>query len=151
MPRERRPRRWPVAAALLVALVAGGLVLARAQRLPDGPEPIAWDRAPCAHCHMLIGEPGFAAQLQLDDGRVLDFDDPGCLLHRLSRETSRVHAIWFHHAHQDRWLAADAVAFRRVAQSPMGFGLAAVSADQPHDLDLSAARAWLARAESDAP
>ena len=151
MPREQRSRWWLAATALLVILVTGGVVIARAQRLPDGPEPIAWDRAACAHCHMLIGEPGFAAQLQLDDGRVLDFDDPGCLLHQLAGETAGVHAIWFHHAHEDRWLKGDAVAFRRVAHSPMGWGLAAVAADEPHDLELAAATRRVTRSESAAP
>jgi hypothetical protein len=138
---ERRSRSWRLATLVVVVLVTGGLLVARAQRLPGGPEPIAWDRAACAHCRMLIGEPGFAAQLQLHDGRVLDFDDPGCLLRHLPDERADVHAIWFHHAHEDRWLRGEAVRFRLVRHSPMGWGLAAVDTSEPHDLDVAGASA----------
>ena len=76
MPHESRRRSWWWPALIVLALVcAGGYVLARAQRLADGPEAIIWDRSACAHCRMLISEPAFAAQLQLGDGQVLDFDD----------------------------------------------------------------------------
>jgi hypothetical protein len=146
------PRRWAWPALIvLVVVCAGSYVLARAQRLADGPEPIAWDRAACAHCRMLIGEPAFAAQLQLGDGQVLDFDDPGCLLRRLADERGPVHAVWFRHAHADRWLRADQVAFRRGARTPMGWGLEAVALDEPHDLDLAGARALIAAAQEPTP
>lgn len=135
MPRERGGRGWWWLGA--VAAVIGALVffVMRAQRLPEGPQPVAWDAEPCAHCHMLIGAPGFAAQLVRKDGAVLNFDDPGCLLRHLADEQPEVHALWFHHAGEDRWIPGDAVAFRRVAESPMGWGFAAVGAHEPHDLD----------------
>jgi hypothetical protein len=128
---------------ILGAIVVVGSLVAfvlHAQRLPEGPEPIAWDREACAHCRMLIGEPGFAAQLQTRDGQVLSFDDPGCLFEHLGDEVAGVHAIWFHHADEDRWLRAEETGFRRVARSPMGFGLAAVALDEPHELTVEAAR-----------
>jgi copper chaperone NosL len=140
----RTARRWWLALAALVGLAALALLLHRAQRLPDGPEPIVWDQEACAHCRMLISAPEFAAQLQDEDGRVFDFDDPGCLLRYVSERQPRVHALWFRHAQEDRWLRADQVAFRRVAETPMDWGLAAVDASEPHDLELAAAEAQIA-------
>jgi copper chaperone NosL len=151
VPRDLRLRRACVGALVLLVAGLASVVLARAQRLPGGVEPVAWDRAACAHCRMLIGEPSFAAQLQLRDGRVLDFDDPGCLLRQLAEEHAGVHAVWFHHAHEDRWLRADQVGFERGAASPMGWGLAAVGLDEPHDLDLAAATALIAAAKEPSP
>ncbi len=76
-----------------VAIVVLGFVglLLGGQRRVEGPVPIVWDKEACAHCHMHIGEPPFAALsyaeadypasmftlgglATLPDGRVLDAD-----------------------------------------------------------------------------
>jgi hypothetical protein len=93
---------------------------------------------------MLISEPGFAAQLETEDGEVRSFDDPGCLLADLVSRSPRVRALWFHHAHEDRWLAGAEVAFERAERTPMGFGLGAVDAGVPGTLSLAEARAQVA-------
>ncbi len=138
--------RWPrVALALLgLGLVAGfAWLVVRAQALPTGVVPIVWDREVCAHCKMHIGEPGFAAQLQLEDGQVLNFDDPGCLFRHLSRDIGPVRATYFRHVHEDRWLSAAEVGFIEVEPTPMGFGLGAVDAAHPGAMPYAAARARL--------
>jgi copper chaperone NosL len=144
--RERarpRPRRAAARIALALALGACGP--------PDGPQPIAWDREACAHCRMLISDPAFAAQLHLADGGVESFDDPGCLLARLDAQQARVHALWFRHLREDRWLPGDRVAFVRVAPTPMDFGLGAVDPDTPGAIPLEAARAELRTRRGGAP
>lgn len=133
---------------LVVATVIAALLGLRAsERLPDSPQPIVWDREACAHCHMHIGEPAFAAQAVAADGRVYDFDDPGCLLAwsaaRAARGEPRAARAWFHHVREDRWLATDAVAFIRVPRSPMGSGLGAVDRSTPGALGIDEAT-WLA-------
>ncbi|MEB2346960.1 MAG: hypothetical protein OZ948_19785 [Deltaproteobacteria bacterium] len=130
------------ALALLLLLAACGP--------PEGPQPIAWDREPCAHCRMLISEPGFAAQLQLRDGSVESFDDPGCLFARLDARPGHVHALWFHHLREDRWLPGDGVAFVRVAPTPMDFGFGAVDPGTPGSFPLEAVRAELRARAADA-
>ncbi len=142
-------RRGGVAGWLVLALTIGGLaVLAsqilKAERLPDGPVDVVWDREACAHCRMHVGEPRFAAQLQKVDGQVLNYDDPGCLLKHLDRQQEAdVHALWFHHVEQDRWLSGEEAGFRRVSPTPMGFDLGAVERDEPGALSLEQARAAL--------
>lgn len=125
----------------VVAVVVGavGWAVLASGRLPDGPVDLVWDKAACAACGMHVGEPAFAAQIVTQDGRVHAFDDPGCLFLHLERITN-VHAIWFRHSREPRWIAADRVAFAAVEVSPMGFGLAAVDTGTPDTIGYDAAR-----------
>lgn len=135
-PRLRRGSLAVGAVTVVVALVAVGAfgaLLARAQRLPHGVVSVAWDKAACAHCRMHVGEPAFAAQLQLTSGAVHDFDDPGCLFawleaHPRDAADGAVHAIYFRHHSEDRWLERSAAGFVHVSPTPMGFGIGVVDA-----------------------
>jgi copper chaperone NosL len=128
------------------ALVALVLCAAAACRsIPDEPTAIAYDRAACAHCHMLIGDPRYAAQLVTESGDVLDFDDPGCALRYLAETHAAVHRLWFRDPVRDRWLAAAAVRFVPGAHTPMGYGLAAAPGATPHALTLDQATAVITR------
>ncbi len=122
MASERAHRVAAVAALALCALF--GWALYRAQAPPEGPVPVAWDRVACAQCRMLVGEPGFAAELDTPEG-VLFFDDPGCLLLYVSERGPELRAAWFHHHDEERWISGEQVGFEPVARSPMGYGLAA--------------------------
>jgi copper chaperone NosL len=112
------------------SLVALLLATAAACATPAGPRPVVWDREACAHCHMLVGDPAYAAQLQTADGESLVFDDPGCLFGYLDDREPKGASIWFHHRTDDRWLRAPEVAFVP-ARTPMGHGLAAVDPGTP--------------------
>lgn len=117
-----------VALAVVVVLALLGAAVWRLQALPEGPVDIAWDKEACAHCHMHVGEPRFAAQLQLTDGRVFNFDDPGCALRYVAEShDARIHALWFHDLKEDRWRAREDVAFIEAGVTPMGYGLGAVA------------------------
>jgi len=128
-----------VAAVSSVVAVIAALVL-RGRPLPDGPVSVVWNREPCAHCRMLVGEPEFAAQLITKSGDVRVFDDPGCLLHYLDDEKPDVHRIWFHDSTSDRWLAPADVGFIRGAQTPMNYGFAAVPSTTSGAIALDDAR-----------
>jgi hypothetical protein len=117
---------------------------------PEGPQPIAWDREPCAHCRMLISDPAFAAQLHTADGTVESFDDPGCLFARIEARQPHVHALWFHHSREDRWLPGDHVAFVRGAKTPMDFGFGAVDPGTPGSIPSEAVRAAVRARTGDA-
>lgn len=111
---------------------------------PEGPQPIVWDREPCAYCRMLISEPRFAAQLHTATNEVLSFDDPGCLLAWQDGHPEPARALWFHHLREERWIPGTEVAFERVTPTPMGYGLGAVDAGGPGALSLAEARAAVA-------
>jgi copper chaperone NosL len=104
------------------------VVLAACTTHVSGPQPIAYDKEACTYCHMLIGDPRYAAQLVTTDDQVLDFDDPGCLQHYVDEHHPSVKQIWYRDAHADRWLAADQVRFEPGADTPMGWGRAATLA-----------------------
>ena len=113
-------RAWIRCVALAACLVSAACEPA------DGPAAIAYDRQPCAHCGMLISEPGFSAQLQLEGEDPLSFDDPGCLLRYRAEQQPRWRAAWYHHAREPRWIPESGVAFERFPGTPMGYGLVAV-------------------------
>ncbi len=107
------------------------LLLVVACSLPSSPQPIAWNKEPCAHCHMLIGDPAYAAQIITDDGTVLSFDDPDCAHRYIVEHHPAIHRAWFHAGHGNEWIPLADVAFVRVTTSPMGSGLAAVHRGTP--------------------
>lgn len=149
MRRARQLAFATVAAAVVVVGLRGLVKWGNA--LPDGPEPIAWDRVACARCRMLVSEPAFAAQLQTRRGEVLPFDDPGCLLLHLEEEHPEVHAIYLHHRHEERWLPRERVAFVLSGPSPMGYDLGAVERGQAGALDWEAALERLRALEAARP
>ena len=131
-PRSRRFPAGPVLAAVLVAAAGAfvGLVV-RSQARPEGPVPIVYDKEACAHCHMQVGDPRLAAQAQLSDGTVLDFDDPGCLLTWLDTAREQPRAVWLRAYREDRWVPGASAAFIEVGETPMGFGLGVVERGTP--------------------
>ncbi|MCX5748152.1 MAG: hypothetical protein NT062_37310 [Proteobacteria bacterium] len=130
-----------VGIALAVALVVGVVALVRGSgQAPDEVSAIDWNRQPCAHCRMLIGDPHHAAQLVTEDAEVLSFDDPGCALNYLDDHRPAIHRLWFHHATTDRWLGDGDVGFTTGGTTPMGSGLLAVERGTPGALDLASAR-----------
>ena len=131
-----------LAGAGVLALVGIALwAIVGSRTPPAGPVLVAWDRQPCAHCAMHLGEPAFAVQLHTADGDVLFFDDPGCYFTYVAAHLTVVHATWFHDLREDRWLPESAIGLLPVATSPMGWGLGAVEAGTAGALSVHAARA----------
>lgn len=119
--------KYFVIAGVVVLVAVVGIVF-YLQQPKAGVRPIAWDQEACAHCHMHIGDPHFAAQLQTNDGDVLDFDDPGCLFSYLDANKPMVKEIYFHHHAKDEWLTQAMVGFVHLEQdTPMGYGIGAVN------------------------
>jgi hypothetical protein len=120
--------------------VATVVLLAGCTGAAPAPVPIVWDEQPCDECHMHVGDPRFAAEL--DDGEEIRiFDDPGCLFRYVAERRPHVVAAWFHDSARDRWLPWDDARFIAGAETPMGYGLAAVGTGTPGSFDrLEAAR-----------
>lgn len=109
-----------------VAVAITAIVRLNEAKPPEGPVPIVWDREVCAFCKMHIGDPRFAAQLQTTDGRVLNFDDPGCLFEYMQKHPAPVYALYFRDYDGSGWLSVDEAGFLPVDDSPMGYGIRAV-------------------------
>ncbi len=124
--------------ALIVGFFAVNLM--RSEALPQGPVDAVRDKEACADCRMHLGELGFAAQLQTKEGDVLFFDDSGCQFEYEAKNKPNLHAVYFHHSTEARWIPAVSVAFVAVERSPMGFNIAAVDAGTIGAMTLDAAK-----------
>lgn len=89
-------------------------------------EPVdpAWNKQPCAHCHMLVSEPRTAAQLVTRAGERSFFDDVGCLAEHLSQASDDVAAAWVRDA-RGSWSLARSARYRSGDATPMGYGIVA--------------------------
>jgi copper chaperone NosL len=82
-------------------------------------EPI-WNKQPCDHCHMLLSDPRYAAELSTPAGDRWFFDDIGCLV-AFMVERKLTHArAWVREG--SRWRDASQARYARGAQTPMGYG-----------------------------
>ena len=124
---------------VLFAAATVGLLVLRAQALPDGVRPVVWDKEACAECGMAVSDPRFAVQLQTRDGQVVNFDDPGCLFIYIIRFDPPVHAVYFHALDGVNWLNGEQVGFVATSLSPMGYNLAAVPRGTPGALTFAEA------------
>lgn len=134
--------RWIVAVLALAVVTTVAVAAFLSSRLPMGPVEPVWDQQACAHCRMHVGEPRFAAQLQTAQGDVWFYDDPGCLAEHLdaARDSGRaldVHAIFFRHLHEPRWVSEAEARFVTVSPTPMGFGFGVVDAADPAALEFA--------------
>lgn len=116
---------------LLLALV---LLSAACDDPTRAAEPV-WDKQPCVHCHMLISDPRYAAQLVTQRNERLHFDDPGCLAAYMQAHSAEVARAWVHV--DDAWVRVEDARFRRSDSSPMGYGLLA---DRGGLMDFSAVK-----------
>lgn len=118
-----------------IALAAAMWAVACAARLP-GPPEIVLDRSACSHCGMLISERIYAAALRAPDGREQVFDDIGCLLAEVRKQSLASATFWFHDGRSGAWIDGTSAVFVSSPsfRTPMAGGLLAfatrVTADQ---------------------
>jgi copper chaperone NosL len=95
-------------------------------------EPV-WNKQPCDHCHMLLSDPRYAAQLSSQAGERWFFDDIGCLAAFMVERKPTHTRAWVHDA--SGWRDAEHTRYARGAQTPMGYGFVA---DPRGELDFRA-------------
>lgn len=118
--------------ALLTLVLASACVEGK-----GGPEAIAWDRDACTECTMVISDHGFAAELRSPKGAVHKFDDVGCAVHWLAKQTwanDPAAMIWVARNADGKWLDARQAHYLAGKTSPMGYGFAA---QDPADLGIT--------------
>lgn len=97
------------------------------------PRPIAYGTDQCAHCHMTIADPRYAAEVVTNTGKVLVFDDIGCLAAFLAAggvSPAAVHSTWAHdYTAPGEWVRTSDLAFLRSDSfhTPMGSGIVALA------------------------
>lgn len=91
----------------------------------DAPDEPVWGKQPCAHCAMLLSEPGHGAQATTDAGDRVYFDDLGCLVAwELDRGRAAPHR-WVRSSDGQGWLDPALARFTPAAHTPMDFGFVA--------------------------
>jgi len=116
-------------------LLAAG-VLAGCQ--PNGanrPPTVRFGEESCAECRMIISDERFAAALVTATGEALKFDDIGCLIEHETGQAPTDGAYWVRDFRSREWLDAREATFVHSPSvaSPMGFGLAALTAGEVAD------------------
>ena len=116
------------------ALATALLTLAAAACTPDGPRAIGYGTEPCEHCHMTISDPRFAAEARTEGGRLLVFDDVGCLAAWLQGAPGARGWV-VSYVDQASWLPADSAVYLRAdtLRTPMASGLVALRAGAEAD------------------
>jgi copper chaperone NosL len=113
-------------------LVAAGVSFAAAACGTPGPRPLAFGAEQCAHCHMTLADPRFAAELVTRTGKAIPFDDVGCLAAFVATgglEADAIRSLWVaDFARPDSMLAADQAVFLRsdALRTPMDYRLVAL-------------------------
>lgn len=100
------------------------------------PREIHWDRDICEVCLMGLADKNYSAQAINDKGKVVWFDDLGCLVEYLdSPEWKRFKGdsvqIWIGHSETGEWIDAREAHYRFGDDSPMGYGYGALK--KPND------------------
>ena len=108
-------------------IVAFALLVTACGAKVTGPPEILVDRTTCSHCGMLVSEPAYAAAFQADGEEPRVFDDIGCMLDALGRQTASPANVWVQDAAGGGWLDADEATFvaSQRLRTPMGGGLLA--------------------------
>ena len=139
-----------MSAANLVIVVFALLSAACGARAARGPE-ILVDRTPCSHCGMLISEPVYAAAYQVHESEPRVFDDIGCMLDALRRETAVPAKVWVQDASSGGWLDANQAVFVTSShlRTPMSGGMLAYADAMTAERAAAAHRGDVVRSLSD--
>jgi copper chaperone NosL len=89
----------------------------------SAPKDPVWNKQPCDHCHMLLSEPRFAAQLTDATGQRAYFDDVGCMIEYVGKQAQPPKHLWVRQA--ESWTSVEDARFAADAKTPMGFGFEA--------------------------
>ena len=115
-----------------IRIAALAVLLAAAACATPGPRPLAFGAEECSHCHMTLADPRYAGQLVTTTGKVLPFDDVGCLATFVATggiAGADIHSVWFHDfARPDSLLEITAAVFLQhdSIRTPMDYHLVAL-------------------------
>ncbi len=97
---------------------------------PNSPPDIKYGYDTCRECGMSITGPPFCAALYDQNSNVLRFDDIGCMLTYLNKNSEPPKAIWVMDYYSHKWIRAEKAIYiysKKGLETPMGYGIAATS------------------------
>ncbi|WP_313800857.1 nitrous oxide reductase accessory protein NosL [Cytobacillus sp.] len=111
-----------------VLILMSGLffLLAACQSKAAAPIDIKSNEESCTECKMGIEELKSAAQIILEDGKPLLFDDIGCMINYLRQKEPKYEAAFIHDFETEDWIDFDKSTFIQgtFIESPMSYGIA---------------------------
>lgn len=108
-----------VGVAVVATAVAAACAGTAAERVP---RDLAWEVDVCEYCHMSVDDPLRAAQWIPQEGPILTFDEPGCLIAWLQRNPGAVGRAYVADGQSGEWVSArDAVYVVGGVRTGMGF------------------------------
>lgn len=118
-----KKRTW---VTIMGAIVGMSMLIIGCGKQEAQPVEIAEGVDKCDVCHMHVANDQHATELILQDGKVLKFDDIGCM-HTWVKEhgTEQVDVQFVRDYYSAEWLKADRAAFAydKTFQTPMGYGI----------------------------
>ena len=92
------------------------------------PRAIAYGAEACVHCHMTITDPRFSAEAITSTGKIVVFDDVGCIAEWLGQNSQPVQSTWVSSFVDGRWLEASTAVYLKTEtlHSPMASGTVAL-------------------------
>ena len=119
-----------------VAFVIAAVLVLVACAAPR-PRAIVYGSDQCAHCHMTVVDRRFAAELVLTTGKVIAFDDIGCLRDYLAAASEKEQrgSAWVHDiTGGEAFVPVDSMVLIRTSlHTPMGSGLVATRSPRSAD------------------
>lgn len=120
----------------IILLTVFLFALACSRDVDYSPREINWDRDICEVCLMGLAEKKYSVQAINDKGKVIWFDDLGCLVEffdspdweRFKGEKTK---IWIGNCETGEWINAREAHYRFGDKTPMGYGYGALS--EPND------------------
>jgi copper chaperone NosL len=118
--------------ARAIRIAATAVLLTAAACATPGPRPLVFGADECAHCHMTLADPRHAGQVVTTTGKILPFDDVGCLATFLVTggiAPEETQSVWFHDfAQPDSLLGLGAAVFLQhdTIRTPMDYGIVAL-------------------------
>lgn len=111
---------------VLILMAGLFLLLAACQSKAAAPVEIKANEESCAECKMGIEELKSAAQIILEDGKPLLFDDIGCMINYLQQKEPKYEAAFIHDFETEEWIDFDKSTFVQgtFMESPMSYGIA---------------------------
>ncbi|KQL19791.1 nitrous oxide reductase accessory protein NosL [Cytobacillus solani] len=130
---------------VLMLMIGFILLLAGCQSKAAAPVEIKANEESCAECKMGIEELKSAAQIILEDGKPLLFDDIGCMINYLQQKSPKYEAAFIHDFETEEWIDFDKSTFVQGTsiESPMSYGIAGFESEEKasqfqkkHDCDM---------------
>jgi hypothetical protein len=106
------------------------------------------DEYSCATCNMNVKEIAYASQAVKKNGDTYLFDDLGCMLLWLEKQSEPIMATYVMTLDTHRWVKAEEAHYSRIAPSPMGYGFAAVEMPKEGLISYESMKAYMLKGET---